>query len=114
MHWVYVGIQKDVTSQEENLEKLKFLAVHDDLTGLLNRRGLYMAVDNFYAWANRTQQKFRSNDLLSRVGGDEFIILTYLNIRHKLRCVYRAFPLDFLPFEYGLRIIASSLNIKII
>lgn len=112
----YVGIQKNVTLQEENRQKIEFLSLHDHLTGLLNRHGLDVEVDRFYAWANRSnqnivvimmdlnnfkklndtqghqvgdsvltsyahalQKNFRKNDLIARIGGDEFMVLTAMD-----------------------------------
>lgn len=37
----YIGVQKDVTQEVQKEERVKFLVCHDELTHLLNFRGLY-------------------------------------------------------------------------
>lgn len=40
-------IAQDITKQIEMQNKVRFLAYHDELTGLLNRRGIYRKVENY-------------------------------------------------------------------
>lgn len=40
-------IAQDITKQIEMQNKVRFLAYHDELTGLLNRRGIYRRVENY-------------------------------------------------------------------
>jgi diguanylate cyclase (GGDEF)-like protein len=62
-------------------EQLEFLALHDPLTGLLNRRGALDALDHLLAAADRPVgvlfidlDRFKAvNDLLGHRGGDQFL-----------------------------------------
>jgi len=103
---------RDVTDKKNYEEKLEFLAFHDPLTGLTNRRHftdkineaiknavcrqmqlavLYLDIDKFKdindslghdvgdillkQFSNRLRETVRKNDILCRVGGDEFLVL---------------------------------------
>lgn len=103
---------RDITKEKMYESKLEFLAYHDPLTGLTNRRKftkivtdsikevketkgelamMYIDVDNFKTvndtfghdigdkllqqFSYRLQSSVRENDVLSRVGGDEFLVL---------------------------------------
>lgn len=103
---------RDVTSKKSYEEKLEFLAFHDPLTGLTNRRYfteqinqaieyaekesqmiavMYIDIDKFKRindsfghevgdqllkqFANRLKENVREEDVLCRIGGDEFLVL---------------------------------------
>jgi diguanylate cyclase (GGDEF)-like protein/PAS domain S-box-containing protein len=105
-------VARDVTDRHRYEERLRYLADHDQLTGLFNRRrfeeelkrefarsGRYhfsgavisIDLDNFkavndsaghaagdtvlLAVAKAMTQRFRSTDVLARIGGDEFAVL---------------------------------------
>ena len=105
--------QKVIRSQEERIRQLESLAVTDELTGLLNRRGFMMAFQRELIFARRDKDahgilvmvdldgfksvndlwghsagddylqavahallsEVRGNDIVARIGGDEFAIL---------------------------------------
>ncbi|WP_211753618.1 PAS domain S-box protein [Oceanobacillus limi] len=106
------AIFRNITDRVKQEEQLTFMAFHDPLTGLMNRRAfneaieeaikdakqkdqliavLYMDMDNFKdindtlghdvgdkllkQFANRLKQNVRGEDVLCRVGGDEFLVL---------------------------------------
>ncbi|MGR9047334.1 putative bifunctional diguanylate cyclase/phosphodiesterase [Halobacillus faecis] len=102
------GIVKDVTEERMAQEKINFLAYHDELTSLLNRRGMkkeiekltmdekrplatilididlfkhindhlgHMAGDELLQLvAERLKTIVRDEDLIARIGGDEFLL----------------------------------------
>ncbi|QYR22434.1 diguanylate cyclase [Paenibacillus sp. sptzw28] len=81
--WTYMTT-KDVTMQNENERKLSFLAYHDPLTGLLNRRRFYEMLDlaiGQTVTANRViavisidLDRFKCvNDTLGHSAGDELL-----------------------------------------
>lgn len=51
----YMSIQEDVTQQKKQQEKLTFLANHDSLTGLLNRRKVLSSLNDELERASRYQ-----------------------------------------------------------
>lgn len=100
-------IAQDITEQIETQEKVRYLAYHDELTGLLNRRGIHqnivslidsetlsatilIDIDMFkdindhlghvsgdtllQQVASRLRNTVKSNDLIGRIGGDEFLV----------------------------------------
>ncbi|QCR31896.1 bifunctional diguanylate cyclase/phosphodiesterase [Lysinibacillus sp. SGAir0095] len=100
-------IAQDITKQIEIQERVKFLAYHDELTGLLNRRGIYRELENHIhastltatilidldmfkdindhlghdagdvllkQVAERLTKTLGREELISRMGGDEFLI----------------------------------------
>lgn len=108
----YDRVLMDIDHRKRTEEKLKYLAFHDSLTGLPNRRKfneelqkalveakkknyfvgvLFIDIDRFkdindslghkmgdifiQTMAKRLKENLRSDDLLSRQGGDEFVIL---------------------------------------
>lgn len=73
-------IAQDITRQIEMQEKVKFLAYHDELTGLLNRRGISQIVEkNSYSVAHSAIilidiDLFKDiNDHLGHVAGDDIL-----------------------------------------
>ena len=103
---------RDITEKKNYESQLEFLAFHDPLTGLTNRRYfidlmgrkieeakseekrlavLYIDIDKFKEindslghdtgdellkqFANRMKENVRKNDILCRIGGDEFLVL---------------------------------------
>ncbi|MBO1518311.1 EAL domain-containing protein [Oceanisphaera pacifica] len=52
----FVGIQQDVTRQQENEEKLRFQRTHDQLTGLLNRPSFEFHLNHLYHHSPDAQQ----------------------------------------------------------
>ncbi|WP_248559544.1 bifunctional diguanylate cyclase/phosphodiesterase [Niallia sp. NCCP-28] len=73
-------IAQDITEQVEMQEKIKFLAYHDELTGLLNRRGIYREVEKhsnsatLYATILIDIDMFKDiNDHLGHIAGDIFL-----------------------------------------
>ncbi len=78
------GLLTDVTEQKAAEERLRFLADHDELTGLLNRRGFELAADAAIADATTPAGRGavlvvdidhlkRVNDTLGRSAGDRAI-----------------------------------------
>lgn len=77
-------ILKDLSEQEKNIELIKFMAFHDQLTGLYNRRALLEDLnENIYRAAKRTKEfallsidldRFKYlNDTLGHLAGDEIL-----------------------------------------
>jgi diguanylate cyclase (GGDEF)-like protein/PAS domain S-box-containing protein len=77
-------IFKDLTEQSKNIEMIKFMAFHDQLTGLLNRRALLDHLnEQLYQPVKRSQQfallsidldRFKYlNDTLGHLAGDEIL-----------------------------------------
>lgn len=112
---------RDITAKKNYEAKLKYLAFHDSLTGLSNRRYfteqfnqaieqakkeekmlgvMYIDLDKFKSindslghevgdqlliqFANRLKENVREGDILCRMGGDEFLILTKINDKKTL------------------------------
>jgi len=108
-----VNVFRDITQRKELEERITYLALYDDLTGLPNRAYLYDALERMGASARRHQEAVgilyvdldgfkpindtlghaagdgvlrevaarlrgcvRTEDVISRLGGDEFLILT--------------------------------------
>ncbi|MGX6442126.1 sensor domain-containing protein [Neobacillus sp. K501] len=78
---VYV-IGKDLSEQAKNMETIKFMAFHDQLTGLLNRRALLehlneqinKPVENEFALISIDLDRFKYlNDTLGHLAGDEIL-----------------------------------------
>lgn len=111
----FIGVQKDITLQQQYRKKVEYLSSHDELTKAYNRYGLYEASEGLYAWAERNHHdilvvqtdidnmkeindcyghaagdeilvkyvnlclsQLRSTDVIARMGGDEFIIITHM------------------------------------
>ena len=77
-------IVKDLSEQAGNMEMIKFLALHDQLTGLLNRRALLEHLNqHIYYLSNKNQEfalisidldRFKYlNDTLGHLAGDEIL-----------------------------------------
>lgn len=119
----FVIIAREITKRKQKEDELRFLAYHDSLTLLPNRRYLsiefskrvkqainfeysiallYIDGDNFKRindvyghdvgdifireFANALVKSVRENDIVSRVGGDEFIImLTHMSLDKEVR-----------------------------
>lgn len=108
----FIGIGRDITNQKLTQDKVRFLATHDSLTGVLNRHTLrqhlmeaigegnagdrrfgllYLDLDGLKAVndncghsmgdtllklaAGALTSAFRADDIVARMGGDEFVIL---------------------------------------
>lgn len=78
---VYV-IGKDLSEQAKNMETIKYMAFHDQLTGLLNRRALLehlneqinKPVENEFALISIDLDRFKYlNDTLGHLAGDEIL-----------------------------------------
>ncbi|WP_180956621.1 EAL domain-containing protein [Bacillus canaveralius] len=80
---IYV-ITRDVSEQAKNAETIKFMAFHDQLTGVLNRRALLDDLDESIATTKRKKQAFALisidldrfkylNDTLGHLFGDEIL-----------------------------------------
>ncbi|MGG1678899.1 EAL domain-containing protein [Neobacillus sp. NRS-1170] len=78
---LYVII-KDLSEQAKNMEMLKFMAFHDQLTGLLNRRSLidhlnehiYSPSKTYFALISIDLDRFKHlNDTLGHLVGDEIL-----------------------------------------
>ena len=106
------GIVRDITKQHEAQEKVAYVALHDNLTGLCNRKCLNEKLDVLLSIAKRLDQTFavlffdldhfkyindtlghsvgdkllqsvgkrleniiRREDILARIGGDEFVLV---------------------------------------
>ncbi|MEO4055165.1 GGDEF and EAL domain-containing protein [Solibacillus sp. CAU 1738] len=53
----YISIRTDITAQK-NLKEITYIAYHDDLTGLPNRRSLIKRLENEIEQSQHTQSKF--------------------------------------------------------
>ncbi len=106
---VTILIWRDITARKDAENRLKYLAHHDSLTGMLNRSGMklelarredhgeptsivYLDLDRFKPLndlyghdmgdfaltevARRLSLHIRPDDLVARVGGDEFVVIT--------------------------------------
>lgn len=80
---IYV-IVRDLSDQVKNAEKINFMAFHDQLTGLLNRRALLTDTEKLILKAKETGGKFsllsidldrfkQINDSLGHLAGDEIL-----------------------------------------
>lgn len=80
----YIGSCYDVTESHEQAERLAYLADHDELTGLANRRVMYLALEPAIARAHRNVpsqllfmdiDRFKDvNDTHGHAAGDEILI----------------------------------------
>lgn len=140
----------EIDKRKRHEEKLEYFALHDALTGLLNRRSLeemlnrtiakakrgtvssllYMDLDNFKE-VNDTvghtagdevlntlgnRLKLRTEDVIFRVGGDEFaVLLEGMDSRESLSAAERLrVAIEAHPFELGGRAFCLSLSIGLI
>ena len=120
----YEGIVRDITENKKNLDKIKYLSFHDNLTGLYNRayfeeelkrlntkRSLPISIvfgdlnglknindtfghkegDKLLCKVSKILKKcFRTEDIIARWGGDEFIIiLTKTGISEAIKMINR-------------------------
>jgi PleD family two-component response regulator len=65
----FVTILEDITGQKQAQRGILYMAEHDQLTGLLNRKSFIEQVV-----AQRLRQRVRSADAVARLGGDEFML----------------------------------------
>jgi diguanylate cyclase (GGDEF)-like protein/PAS domain S-box-containing protein len=90
------GVIEDITERKQMEQQLRAISLVDDLTGLYNRRGslllLFIDLDNLkdvndefghpigdQALIQTTRilkKTFRGSDIIARIGGDEFVVLT--------------------------------------
>ncbi|USK56828.1 EAL domain-containing protein [Cytobacillus solani] len=99
---IYVII-KDISEQAENAETIRYMAFHDQLTGLLNRRALLADLDKYILDAKKVGNEFALlsidldrfkylNDTLGHIFGDEIlkkVAERLCEFRHKNYSVYR-------------------------
>ncbi len=83
--WAAVGIVRDISRRKQNEEKIRILAITDQLTGLYNRRGLLALAEQQLKMAERTQKGLillfadldamkQINDTLGHDAGDEALV----------------------------------------
>jgi diguanylate cyclase (GGDEF)-like protein/PAS domain S-box-containing protein len=81
---VLQGIMLDITAQKRAEERLLYLADHDPLTGLFNRRRFFRELDGYLAWSERhgdpgavllldVDRLKEVNDSLGHEAGDELL-----------------------------------------
>ncbi|HWI61135.1 MAG TPA: EAL domain-containing protein [Symbiobacteriaceae bacterium] len=90
-----ISIAQDVTERRQQEEHLRFLALHDPLTGLPNRRALQEGLEQMIARSNRQRRgamilldldHFKVvNDTLGDRGGDELLIALTRLLQQSLR-----------------------------
>lgn len=99
---IYVII-KDISEQAENAETIRYMAFHDQLTGLLNRRALLRDLDKYILDAKKSGKEIALlsidldrfkylNDTLGHIVGDEIlkkVAERLCEFRHKNYFVYR-------------------------
>ena len=145
---------RDVTLKKNYEEQLEYLAFHDPLTGLTNRRYftekinqsietahkenrmlavMYIDIDEFKGindslghevgdqllkqFASRLKENVREEDILCRVGGDEFLVLLN-NVKEKKAVVeivsrlHKAFQQPYLIDNHKL-VSTSSMGISV-
>jgi len=92
----YRSIIRDVTEIKQNEERLVYLAYHDSLTGLFNRKAFMERLEKEIAYATRYQQervllfidldKFKAvNDTFGHDAGDELLAMVAKRMRVELR-----------------------------
>lgn len=142
----------EIDKRKRHEEKLEYFALHDALTGLLNRRSLeemlnrtiarakrgmvssllYMDLDNFKevndtvghaagdevlnTLSDRLKAELRTEDVIFRVGGDEFaVLLEGMDSKESLPAAERLrVAVEAHPFEPGGRTFRLSLSIGLI
>ncbi|MFJ7728874.1 EAL domain-containing protein [Neobacillus sp. NPDC097160] len=96
-------IFKDLSEQSKNMEMIKFMAFHDQLTGLLNRRALHEHLNKQIFLRSKKPQEFALisidldrfkylNDTLGHLAGDEILkrVAQRLNQFQNEKCfIYR-------------------------
>lgn len=92
-----VGIQQDISKRKAMEEQLRDLAMHDPLTGLLNRRSFMQAINHEYGHVKRREDYFSSilmldidhfkkvNDAYGHAVGDDLLKAFACNILDNLR-----------------------------
>lgn len=99
---IYV-IMRDISEHAKNAETIKYMAFHDQLTGLLNRRALLEDLEDHINIATNTGKSFALlsidldrfkylNDTLGHIVGDEILIKVAERLsefKHKSCQVYR-------------------------
>lgn len=77
-------IARDITESHKDGERIRYLATHDSMTGLLNRNSFHVALDQAIARAKRSKKAFgllfldldhfkAVNDTLGHEAGDELL-----------------------------------------
>ena len=145
---------RDITEKKKYESQLEFLAFHDPLTGLTNRRHfievmgrkieeakseekrlavMYIDIDKFKGindslghdtgdellkqFANRMKENVRKNDVLCRIGGDEFLVL--LSDIKEEKCIGEIVERLYVAFQIPYKIkdqefvVTSSIGISI-
>ncbi len=93
-----VHVARDISEEKKLQEQLQYLSLHDELTGLFNRRALDRAADREWRRATRLPQPFsallldidhfkRYNDAWGHLQGDECLKVVAAVIQHS---VFRA------------------------
>ena len=87
-----VSVHKDVTQRKKDEERLRYLALHDPLTGLANRKAFEAALDEAFANTPRFALLFLDldgfkgvNDTLGHQVGDELLRHVAATLREQVR-----------------------------
>ncbi|HEX6736170.1 MAG TPA: EAL domain-containing protein [Azonexus sp.] len=92
----YIGCFEDITNRKAAEEHIRYLALHDALTGLPNRFSLYERIDQGMAFARRFNQsmavmlvdldRFKAiNDTLGHSGGDQLLVQVAKRLQQTVR-----------------------------
>jgi diguanylate cyclase (GGDEF)-like protein len=89
-------IARDITETHADGERIRYLATHDSLTGLLNRNSFHVSLEQAIARTNRTQKPFgllfvdldhfkEVNDTMGHEAGDDLLKVVAARVRAVLR-----------------------------
>ena len=96
VNMIFQVIFHDITEQKKNLDKIEYLALHDHLTGLANRRKLQDSVGHAISIANRDGGIFflmfidldnfkNVNDTMGHDAGDELLKIISVRLKECIR-----------------------------